>query len=134
MWVGIYGPYRSDSQISLVARCIITEVNPLDKCSIKMEPEKRPLNVEMDDTPSSDTGSKFWHWNQGHRSHLRTGLIRWSGYAEAPANRLPVFRSRAWRPYSKTVRDRCRHDSGYDDKRDLRAGSLGLSQRVQKIY
>ena len=30
----------------------------------------------------------------------------------APANRLPVFRSRAWRPYSKTVRDRCRHDSG----------------------
>lgn len=43
MWVGIYGPY-SDSQISLVARSIISnEVNPLDKCSIKMEREKMTI-------------------------------------------------------------------------------------------
>ena len=93
-----------------------------------MEREKWPTPHLRIPAASSGTGI------QGHRSHLRTGLIRWSGYAEAPAHRVPVFRSRAWRPYSKTVRDRCRHDSGYDDKRDLRAGSLGLSQRVQKIY
>lgn len=45
----------------------------MDKCSIKMEREKWPLNAEVAETPSSDTGSKCWP--SGHDAATRQRLL-----------------------------------------------------------